>query len=514
MEIHEAYDLMGTYAGAASLIGCSHHTVKKHIDARNASMPIAFRKKQVTLTSPFETKIFEWVERSDGQIRADKVHEKLTAMGYLGSPRTTQYAVRRAKQIFKATNARVHKPWVSEPGAWLQYDFGDGPKIDGKKIVLFVAWLAWSKYRVVIPLRDKSMPQVLYALDKTFRHIGGVPTYVLSDNEKTLTVSHVAGLAVRNRQMVDFGYYYGTVFHSCVPYDPASKGGVERSVALAKNDLVPTKTNLRPEMKSFDELEKACENFMTTVNNRVHKVTKQAPMDMLTKEVKNLHRVPVSPFQTVLGVPRKVPVNTPMISFENAQYSVPYKHMGSIVHVRKQASTSGDIIIVTAVTPEGAIEVARHVEASPGNPAITDNHFPARALEPTERKIRPRTKLEKEFLNIGEGASQWLRVAAAEGVNRINYKLEKAVTLTKIFGQETVDQALTISASFHRFSVEDFSSILETLKPGQSSSTYEQAVVVESESSLAQGTTSWSGFGLTAGRGPVAKVSFSGEEVA
>ena len=34
---------------------------------------------------------------------------------------------------------------VTEPGLWLQYDFGDGPVIDGRKTVLFCAWLAWSR---------------------------------------------------------------------------------------------------------------------------------------------------------------------------------------------------------------------------------------------------------------------------------------------------------------------------------------------------------------------------------
>src|SRR5688572_8844837 len=36
-------------------------------------------------------------------------------------------------------HARVHRPWVTEPGMWLQYDFGDGPVVDGVKTVLFVA---------------------------------------------------------------------------------------------------------------------------------------------------------------------------------------------------------------------------------------------------------------------------------------------------------------------------------------------------------------------------------------
>ncbi|MBO1029717.1 IS21 family transposase, partial [Micrococcus luteus] len=69
----------------------------------------------------------------------------LTAMGYTGSERSTRRAVAEVKAAWRAGKRRVHRPWITEPGAWLQYDFGDGPAIDGAKTVLFVAWLAWSR---------------------------------------------------------------------------------------------------------------------------------------------------------------------------------------------------------------------------------------------------------------------------------------------------------------------------------------------------------------------------------
>lgn len=72
MEILEAYDLVGTYAGAAALLGCSHHTVERHVQARDAGRPIAVRQTRPRLTEPFEGKIAEWVEKSDGRIRGEK----------------------------------------------------------------------------------------------------------------------------------------------------------------------------------------------------------------------------------------------------------------------------------------------------------------------------------------------------------------------------------------------------------------------------------------------------------
>ena len=69
----------------------------------------------------------------------------------------------------------------------------------GRKIVLLVAWLAWCRYRVVIALRDRTAPSVFAGLDRIFRILGGAPTYLLTDNEKTVTTGHIAGVPVRNR---------------------------------------------------------------------------------------------------------------------------------------------------------------------------------------------------------------------------------------------------------------------------------------------------------------------------
>ena len=71
---------------------------------------------------------------------------------------------------------------------------------------------------------------------------------------------------------------------TCVPYDPASKGGSESTVKIAKADLVPTDANLLPEYASFAELEAACPGFCGQVNARPHRTTRRAPAEMLAEE--------------------------------------------------------------------------------------------------------------------------------------------------------------------------------------------------------------------------------------
>ena len=98
-------------------------------------------------------------------------------MGYAGSERTTRRAVALLKAHRAAGRRRVFRPWVPEPGMWVQYDFGDGPRIGGTATILLCLWLAWCRFRVVLPLLDKTQPSVLAAADVALRRLGGVPTY-------------------------------------------------------------------------------------------------------------------------------------------------------------------------------------------------------------------------------------------------------------------------------------------------------------------------------------------------
>ena len=144
MEILDAYDLTGSLRDAAELAGCSHHTVKRYVEAREKKAgPPALPVRREQLIDPFVAKVEEWVDRSHGKVRADRVHAKLVWLGYAGSERTTRRVVAELKAAWHAGRRRVHRPWITEPGMWLQYDYGDGPVIDGVKTVFFVAWLAW-----------------------------------------------------------------------------------------------------------------------------------------------------------------------------------------------------------------------------------------------------------------------------------------------------------------------------------------------------------------------------------
>ena len=488
MNILEAFDLTRSYRAAGELAGCDHHTVAHWVARRDAGELTATSVRRPQLIDEFLPKLEEWMEASHGKVRADVVHDKLLAMGFAGSERTTRRAVATARKAYDAGHRRVHRPWVPEPGLWFQWDFGDGPTVAGVKAILFCAWLSWSRFRVVLPILDKSLPTVVACIDATLRRFGGCPTYALTDNEKPVTIDHVARIAIRNPDMVAAAGHYGLTVVTCLPADAASKGGSEATVRVAKADLVPTDANLLDGYADWAALEDACETFCAEINARAHRVTRRPPADMLAEERQRLHRLPAHPWTAAFGQTRTVGCPQPMVQHDWCLYSVPHRLAGETVWVRRR----GEEVIITHVGADGPVEVARHEVTTPGSPRVDDAHFPPAPEGPLARTPVPATAAEAEFLAIGDGAALWLKEAGAAGATRVRAKMANAVGLAKLSGTQAVNWALGHAAVYGRFADRDLASILahraaraDTTPPARASEAH----------SLQAGTDAWKEFG-------------------
>jgi transposase len=489
MEILEAFDLTRCYWSAGELAGCDHKTVEHYIEIRDAGGDPFARPRRPRLVDPFLEKIEELVERSHGHIRADVVHARLVAMGFTGDERTTRRAVAEAKEAYAAGHRRTYRPWVPEPGMWAQYDWGHGPVVCGRRSCLFCAWLAWSRFRVVIPTWDRTLGSTLSCIDAMLRRFGAAPTYLLTDNERAVTTDRVAGLAVRHPTMVAAGRHYGMVIETCIPYDPETKGGVEATVKIAKADLVPTEANLRGDYASFAELAAACDAFADTVNARPHTETRCPPAEMLAEERSHLHVLAADPFTAALGETRVVR-DDQTIRFGSVRYSTPKDCVGKEVWCRVE----GEELVIVARQAKGLSEIARHRLSTPGRPSIADEHYPDHPAGngPHTRALRPRDDAERAFLALGEGAERWLREACGAGVARIRSKMGASVTLAALVGTSMVDRALGMAAVAGRFAEGDLASIVEHLRAG---SPTKDLVVADEAFSAQAGTAAWEGFG-------------------
>ena len=281
--------------------------------------------------------------------------------------------------------------------------------------------------------------------------------------------------------------HYGLTVVTCVPADPASKGGSESTVKVAKADLVPTEANLLPVYDHWGGLEAACEQFCMDINARPHRVTRRAPVEMLAEEQARLHRLPEHPYTTAFGQARTVGVDQPMVQLDWCQYSVPCRLAGQTVWAR----VHGREVILTHLGPSGPVEVARHELTTPGNPRVNPDHFPPAPETPLGRTPVAASQAEAEFLALGAGAALWLTEAGANGVRRVRAKMDDAVGLAKLSGAEAVDWALGHAAVHGRFADGDLASIVAHRAAARAG----QAHQADEAHSLQPGTSAWEGFG-------------------
>ncbi len=113
MEIVNAYELVGSYRGAAELCGTTHKTVKRVLERRDVGQPS--RRVSATNTVGVQALIAERVRASDGRISAKRLLPMVQAAGYSGSARNLRRAVATAKAEWKRKR-RTYRPWLPTPG--------------------------------------------------------------------------------------------------------------------------------------------------------------------------------------------------------------------------------------------------------------------------------------------------------------------------------------------------------------------------------------------------------------
>lgn len=114
-------------------------------------------------------------------------------------------------------------------------DWGEGPRISGRRTQLLCCWLAWSRFRVVLPAWDQSLGSLTACLDRALRICGGVPADLLTDNPRTVTVDHVAGIPVRHPDMVALGRLRSVVLG---PDETPEEADAELAAGDVDGDLI------------------------------------------------------------------------------------------------------------------------------------------------------------------------------------------------------------------------------------------------------------------------------------
>jgi hypothetical protein len=439
MEIVNAYELVGSYRGAAELCGTTHKTVKRILERRDVGE--AQRHVTETNTRSVQGLIAERVRSSDGRISAKRLLPIAQAAGYTGSARNLRRAVAAAKATWKRQR-RTYRPWVPTPGEHLAIDWAAEY---GWQI--FCAVLAWSRYRFVRFAANQRRETTLALLAECFAELDGVPAVVLSDRMACLKAGVVANVVVPHPEYVRFATFYKFRPDFCEAADPESKGMVENLAGYVQRDLV-VPAELAGPWSDLAEANAAARIWCAEVNTRVHSETTAVPFERLETEHGVLRPVPLLRPPLRQGEVRKVD-RLGMVRFGSGRYAVPEDLVGQDVEVVAHE----DLVIIR----QAGAEIVRHAVVGPGEVALGAL---ASASRQPARGVRPRTAAEVAFIGFGPAAEAFLRSAAAAGTLRLAHELVEIVDLEGAWGRTAVIGALERATRFRRFKAADVRAIL------------------------------------------------------
>ena len=140
--------------------------------------------------------------------------------------------------------------YETQPGDHLQIDFGEQDVMIGGRIIrihFFVSVLGYSRRIYVKAFTAENTEAWLSGIEHAFKHFGGVPLAIVSDNTKCLVTVHNGNELRFNERYAAFCRYWNVRPIACTPYKPRSKGKCERMVRYFKENALPG--------KNFDSLE-------------------------------------------------------------------------------------------------------------------------------------------------------------------------------------------------------------------------------------------------------------------
>jgi len=124
MDMHAAYQEVGSYRAAAKICGTTDKTIKRAVEKARAAET---RTDDVAVAhnyDPVTAIIAERVTKTEGRISAKRLLPAVRAAGYAGSPRNLRRAVSEAKTAWRIDHRRGRRPGVWVPGDMLVFDWG------------------------------------------------------------------------------------------------------------------------------------------------------------------------------------------------------------------------------------------------------------------------------------------------------------------------------------------------------------------------------------------------------
>jgi transposase len=380
--IVQSYRGGSSIRGIARQLGISRHQVARVLAAHQADRDQGSRgelpkpkQKRASSLDEYEESLVQLLERYPG-ITAVRAHEELSTLGFAGG-----YGIvkRRLRQLRGARKSEWVQRFETGPGVQAQMDYStytiDFTCEGRRRVHLFSYLLAYSRRQYLQFVESQDFTTTIREHVRAFGYFQGVAATCLYDNMKVVVTRHDGDEPVYNTRFLGFATHYGYRPLACRPRRSQTKGKVERPFHYVETNLLNGRT-----FHSLSHLNDVLRWWLREkADVRIHRETKERPLDRYQKEQSYLIPLPDHPYDTAEVVYRCVSVEGSIVYCQN-RYSVPWRYIGLTLPVR--------------ITEQEVIVYGPHIEEIARHPLFA-RHLTGQAH--LHKEHQPRDDSEKKY---------------------------------------------------------------------------------------------------------------------